>query len=378
MSNKTANVPIQKGKYYSIPRKILNPRAVHLYDIAAMAIVIVLALTVLPIGKILDFSVRFNEKSESYLVHETELRTKDISERWVKNTFFEDYFESTMIQNDSALCKVDDELYFYKNGEQGYSYYPYSTGDDAATSQSITCAEDTLQPGIIGSNFYLSIAEDGRIYYDDMDDLSGWTDCYIHSEATDLSAVSKLLCSGEKITLNQAALIWDLIRKGTLVGFSDNTAWFCISEDGNDHIYRGTASGLEDYYIIDGKAPQVMVAFNTFLFYKDPGGDLYAVNLKEQKTLYFPYSTDWSNFGDVIQIAYVKLNNGNIRLYSLNEITSVYADFTGVGVEMADEPTYISATTNKNYSAVMTTRTRDGITVWFRDGEQWHSMDVED
>lgn len=371
----SAKAARSKKKYYSIPRKILNPRAVHLYDIVAMVLVFVLALKVLPLGTTLDFSAGFNRKSESYLAYETEVRTERLATRGVDRYFFEDYFETTTVQNGDTLYQLDKKLYFYRDGEQGRTYYPQDTGGEKPP-QALTGGEGDLPTGMIGSHFYLTVAEDGRIYYDDLEGQYGWTDCYVDVEGADLTEVCKLLCSGETIPLEQAALIWSLIRQGTLVGFCDGTAWFRVNEDGNDHIYRGTDKGLEEVYVIEGEASHVMVAFNDLLFYLNQAGDLYARNLETLEGTYFPYSTDWSNFGQVLQIAYVKCSNGYIRLYALNSITSVYTDFTGNGVEM-DTPTWINATTDKHYSAIATTQSGKQFTLWVRDGEQWIDLKTE-
>ena len=65
----------------------------------------------------------------------------------------------------------------------------------------------------------------------------------------------------------------------------------------------------------------------------------------------------------------MRLSNGNIRLYTLNEVTCTYTDFTGNGIE-SEMTTTINKTTGKNYSRMFTTKAGATSIVWVQDGDQ--------
>lgn len=354
------------AKYYHIPKKLFKPKVVHFYDIVAVAVMLAAALTVLPLGTTLDFSAGFNEKSASYLELERGQLNETYDNVYFTTNYFSKLFETTTIQNGGTVYRWDEnKYYFYEDGDQGRTYYPVVFGQQDQ-AEALTSAADDLPRGLIGEGNYIGVGDDGRIYLDDLEGLSGWTDHYVDQTAQpDPEAVTRLLTQNSRISAENAALVWSLTQRNILIGFSDGTVWFHAFRDGMSVIHRGTSDGIEEVYTVEGEMTDAMVAFNLFLFYIQDG-NVHIHNLETGETLYFPNTTDWTELGEVRQIAYVRLNNGNIRLYTLNSVTSTYTDFTGVGTEN-NRTTTMNGINCQNYSEIFTTRDNQRFTFWFQD-----------
>lgn len=354
-------------KYYSIPKKLLNPRTVHLYDVAAVALMLAAALTVMPLGTTLDLSAGFNEKSEAYLAEENQDLNAEFENTKISRSYLTSCFETTTIQNGGTVYRMgENAYYFYQDGDQGYTYYPIRFGEEKQ-KKAETSASGDLTRGLIDGESYITVGEDGRIYYDNLEGLSGWTDYYVDLDAeVDYAAVANILNRNTNLTLQEAALIWSLVERDILIGYCDQTVWFQKVEEGVVHIYRGSSQGVEEVYAIEGELSHVMTAFNQLLFYVQDG-DVNAYSFETGETTYFPVGTKWTELGAVRQLAYVKRSDGTIRLYALNENTSLYADFTGNGVETVDGGHSMNGIDCRNYSEIFTTRGEKNFTIWFQD-----------
>lgn len=353
------------AKLFPIPKKMMNPRAVHLYDLVALAVMFAVALTVLPLGTTLDLSVGFNEKSQTVLEYERQELTDILQNAKFSSESIEKLFESTTIQNGGTVYQVNNDIYYwYKNGEAGYTYYAVNmqTGSESIP----TSGEGDMPRGIIILNKgYLSTDEDGRIYFDTLNGSSGWTDVFVDPEQVDMEGLTGLLAQNATLNAEQVATIWNLTQRNILIGYCDRQVWFHTSRDGVSTIFRGTKDGVEEVHSVEGELRNVMVAFNELLFYiKD--GDVHIHSLETGETLYFPNTTDWAHLGEVRQIAYVKRNDGTIRLYTLNAVTSTYTDFTGEGTEN-NGTTTMKGIDCQNYTEVFTTRGSQKFTLWFQD-----------
>lgn len=353
------------AKYYPKPKRLLNPRAVHLYDLVALVVMFAVALTVLPLGTTLDLSVGFNEKSPSYMAFERQEITDSIQNAKYYSEGIEALFESTTIQNGGTVYRIsEDKYYFYQDGEEGYTYYYVHMGG-SGVGEAPTSAGEDLPRGLMLQNSYFSVADDGRIYFDNLDGASGWTDLFVDLEQVDMEGLTELLSTEADLSPQQVANIWSLTQRNILIGYCDRQVWFHSSQDGVSTIYRGTQDGVEAVHTVEGELRNVMVAFNKLLFYiKD--GNVHIHSLETGETLYFPNTTDWTHLGEVRQLAYVRLKNGSIRLYTLNAVTSTYTDFTGEGTAN-NGTTTMNGINCQNYTEIFTTRGDKQFTFWFQD-----------
>lgn len=357
------------AKFYKIPRKLLNPRMIHIYDLVALAVMLYMALTLLPIGQTLDLSAGFGEKSASYLALEQEEAQRAFDHSSVSAKYLKYLFETTTIQNGGTVYLRDEnQYYFYQDGKQGYTYYPITFGTDKQ-EKARTSADEDLPRGLITGRHYIGIADDGRIYYDNLDGISGWTNNYVDiSGEADFEAITELLIQSSSISAQEAAQFFTLVQQNILIGYYEDAVWFRSVNEESCTIYRGTSHGVEEVYTISGSTPtNMMVAFNKMLFYIQDG-DLYAYSIEADDYIYFPISTNWADsLGDLRQIAYVKHHDGLIRVYALCSIKSMYADFTGATAETVDGAHSMDGIDTANFSGIFTTRENNNFTLWYQD-----------
>ena len=357
------------ARFYKIPRKLLNPRMIHIYDLVALVVMFYMALTLLPIGKTLDFSAGFGEKSASYLALEQADAQRIFDHSSVSASRLKDLFESTTIQNGGTVYPINEnQYYFYQDGKQGYTYYLITFGTDEQ-EKAQTSADEDLPRGLIAGGIYIGVADDGRIYCDNLDGISGWTNNYVDlSGEADFEVITELLTQTDNITAQEAAQFYTLVQQNILIGYHEDEVWFRSSSEGSCTIYRGTSQGVEKVYTISGSTPtNMMVAFNKMLFYIQDG-DLYAYSIEADDYIYFPISTNWADsLGDLRQIAYVKHHDGLIRVYALCSIKSMYADFTGDAAETVDGAHSMDGIDTANYSGIFTTRGENTFTLWYQD-----------
>lgn len=321
------------SKYYKIPKKMLNPRAVHLYDIPLVALVIAVALTLMPIGTTLDFSAGFNEKSSEYQAEEF----SELMEKFGNDTFsrsdLEDLFDGTTVQNGGYAYRATGEsCYLYQDGRKGLEYY--TCDYDGETGSAATSADEDLPRGMMDRSGFVSVGEDGRIYYDDLDGVSGWTDSYIDLDAeVDYVTVAAMMdqSNQEAMSMEDAALVWSLIDRDILVGYSDGAAMFHEVRDGVNYFIRATSEGTEEVSAVEGILSNVLAAADNYLFYV-LDGSVYIHCIETGERTYLPMD-EWTDLGTVRELAYVVYSDGSIRLYSLNSVKCIAVDLTGNGVE---------------------------------------------
>lgn len=323
------------SKYYKIPKKILNPRAVHLYDIPLVALIFAIALTLMPLGTTLDLSVGFNEKSEAYQAEQRDELLERFENTNFENNALETLFRGTTVQNGGYVYPVHSSYaYVYSDGKKGVEYYKSKYEDRGETGSAVTSTEDDMLRGLTAGESFVAVGEDGRIYFDDLDGLSGWTDSYIDLDAeVDYTAVAAIMnrIDSKPITLENAALIWSLIDRDILVGYSDENVMFVEYRDGMTHFIRATEDGTEEAAVVNGKISNVLVAEDNYLFYV-LGGNVYIQCLETGDRTYLPMN-EWTDLGTVRELAYVVYEDGSIRLYCLNSIKCLAVDLTGNGVE---------------------------------------------
>lgn len=354
-----------KLKYFIIPKKPFNPRIVHLYDIAAMVCAFVLALTVMPLGHTLDLSVGFNEKSEAYLQAEHQDLIAVFEEGTMSSRLFQELFETSCLQNGGYVYHTRDGYYYYQDGDQGLGYYK---PDDEGNLFRADQQEGDNPRGLIADGVCLSVMENGQIFMDDLNGKSGLTDAYVDLDAElDYAEVANIMLSDE-ISYRDAAMLWYLIQQETIVGFDGNAVWFQEPGDGFHQLYRATTQGVEEMGTLEGELWDVMVIDDRYMIYaKD--GNLHIYSLETEEGTYMPFD-EWTDLGELKQLAYRLRSDGKIRVYTLNSVTPTYYDLSGNGVEM-DQMIKMSQINAENYSGLYITRTGGTTFVWFKEPGQY-------
>ena len=312
------------AKYYPKPKRLLNPRAVHLYDLVALVVMFAVALTVLPLGTTLDLSVGFNEKSPSYMAFERQEITDSIQNAKYDSKGIEALFESTTIQNGGTVYRIsEDKYYFYQDGEEGYTYYYVHMGG-SGVGEAPTSAGEDLPRGLMLQSSYFSVADDGRIYFDNLDGASGWTDLFVDLEQVDMEGLTELLSTEAALNPQQVATIWSLTQRNILIGYCDRQVWFHSSRDGVSTIYRGTQDGVEAVHTVEGELRNVMVAFNKLLFYIKDGKNYLQYDGSTVKEVegYIPTTSAYSEGGHEARCSKLSAGGDDIIVETTEKETS--------------------------------------------------------
>lgn len=354
-----------RSKYYDLPKKPFNPRAVHLYDIAAMILVFAIALTLMPIGTTVDFSAGFNQKSEAYLQEEYMDLVSVFEEGDTSSGAFRTLFMTSCLQNSGYVYETRDGYYFYKNGEQGMGYYLM---DDEGNMERADKQEGDNPLGLIIDGVCLSVMENGQIFIDDLDGKSGLMDAYVDLDAEiDYAEVAKIMLSSE-ISYRDAAMLWHLIQQEIIIGFDGDAVWFQEASDGIHRIYRATEYEVEEKLCWEAEMWDVMVIDDRYLIHAE-AGNLYIYCLETGDAVYMPFD-EWTELGELLQLAYRVNVNGKIRIYALNSQKPSYYDLSGNGVEM-DQMVRMDGVNGEKVYGLYPTGIYDTIIVWFREAGQY-------
>lgn len=350
--------------HYQIPKTKRNPRIIHLIDIPAIILIIVLTFRLLPWGQTLDLSTGFNEKSEGYLQAESQLLLTKFEEGTTSSAYFQEIFDTSCLQNGGFAYRKYHRLYLYQNGDSGLGYY--TQNEEGAFYRPDQCQTD--QPkGLILSNpassINISLTENGQVFFSDLEQSSGLIDAWVDlQEQPDLQWASNTILS-QDIPYADAIRLWSLAERDILVGFDGHNAWFHTVADGVHSIHRGNTEGVEIVHSIKGDIQDVMVIEGGYLVY-GLAGDLYIRCLETGAEKHVACSTI-EGVGPLRQIAYWVNPNGNIRIYTLNEISGLYFDLSKTGAETG-EMTKLTGLDFPSFSGLYITAAGNTVDLWFR------------
>lgn len=312
------------AKYYKTHKKRIKPHAFHWFDIVVMAAVVWLITQTMPVGIVIDFSAGLIGPSQAYLEVESERITEQMSYAKVGHEYFEDIFRSSGVQKGSRVYPINKKAYFvYTEDDEGRKYY--SVVESKLQGRVLPDIKGDVEPGFIGDGAYVSIQDDGRLFYADDDGDYGLTDIYIDlNSEPDYAAVHAMLNIGysQTIEMGDAAYIYSLIQRGILIGYQDGVAWFRDIEDGAHVIYRADENGVERVGSLSGEVQNVFVASNRFMIYQRDG-DVNYYNFDTEKAVCFGIP-DFADFGALQDIAYCVRDNGDVLICGYAEHALFY------------------------------------------------------
>lgn len=352
-------------KYYKIPKSGRNPRAVHLYDILAMVLMLVAALTALPLGKTLDLSVGFQEKSEAYLAEEARELNTQFENGAIPSSSLRSMFRISCLQTGGYVYAAGEDYYSYQERDKGLGYYREVTGEGVVDR--VDSMRGSHPRGLICNGVCIAVEEDGRIFFDDLEGRGAYMDARVNMEEPASLEEANRILHESRIPCLDAAKLWVLIEQDVLIGYDDDAAWFHKETDGVHRFYRGTGKGVEEKFSLEGPLWDAMVIDDRYLIYA-MNGDLYFRWLETGETTYHAISEN-AELGELRQLAYLLTDKDHIRVYALNSGKAVYFDLTGNGLEM--EGTKMNGKDFSNVSGLYLTGTGDVTLIWFKEPGQY-------
>lgn len=301
---------------YPIPKKKGNTRLVHLYDVAALVVLVYFLWILFPVGTALDFGAGTDGSSQVY----AQTLTEQLEQNAVGAGYFSHMFNCCTIQNGGAVYSIaGDDLYFryVQDGKKG-SYQPFyrSGGNYSGNEKNST----DVPMGLMTRAWYLTVLEDGTVFYDNLEGFYGESDYVIDVDGeVDYMEITQLLIRSdtEALNLKDTARLLYLIQENILIGYCDGTAWFRVNDTDCVWARSYTAEGQASESRFYENVGKILAVNNQGLLF-DADGEVWicSLSLNSYKGVGFADSVD--SWGKLVDFGYA-MKDGQLQFFGLTE-----------------------------------------------------------
>lgn len=309
------------NEYYYIPKKKPRvPGIISIFDIILLVLAIVLGYMLIPIDLAVGISGTSRERAEGI-----ELLIDDSG---VEKGYFEALFDTgtrfPYVQKDDKY----GTYLIYKDGK--YESFDYEKGRKTVFGRS---SRDNVPVGFVSSSG-LTAFNDGTVYFENFKGFYGEAETdfneslYTNGEF-DFEKVTEILSNSdfESVSLCETAAIYNYMQNGTIVGYSDGTAWY-VAKNGDEGYHLLSDNISEPVRLalnLGAHVKSVRVIENKYLMYITDGDIFIYINEENSKKL---------DCGDeVLGIDYSVDEDGKVSIYAYTQAELYRFDMTGNGVE---------------------------------------------
>lgn len=273
-----------------------------------------------------------------------------MEERTIPQNFFAELFESGNMQSGGYVQSqnAETQMYYYEYGALGRY-------EEATKSIFRKKSAKTEQPGMLVASSFVSLNEDGTLYYETLgnvglekmgeDGIHGtlawdWKAYVSDSEGYDYKKITSMLeaSSAERISLKDGVALSALILENSLIGYKDGTAWFVKDTESSSRLIKSTSTEVTDLDLTFNRegAGYVMVADSEYFLFCDSQGRLGVYSLSESSGTFYTVADTSGNSGKVNAFTYDIKEDGAVRIHAVTDSFYWFADMTGEGVELTN------------------------------------------